>query len=250
MEIDIALLLIMGGVGLIAGFVDAVAGGGGLIGVPALLMAGVPPVGALATNKLQGAVGTGMAAFTFWRKGYVKLGPLLPAIALTFAGSFLGALTVKSVNTSALNVVVPVALIAIAVYFLYAPKLTDEDKAARLSFLWFTPIMGFAIGYYDGIFGPGTGSFFTAGFVTLFGLGITRAAGHTKVLNLTSNLAALALFIPAGDVIWPIAIAMATGQLIGGYLGALTGIRFGARLIKPLVVVISIVLAMKLLVSP
>ena len=108
--------------------------------------------------------------------------------------------------------------------------------------------MGFVIGFYDGGFGPGTGSFLTMGFVTLFGLGLTRAAGHTKVLNLTSNVGALALFIPAGDVIWPVAIVMAIGQVAGGYLGALTGIRFGAKLIRPLVVVVSIVLALRLLV--
>lgn len=88
----------------------------------------------------------------------------------------------------------------------------------------------------------------TLGFVTLFGLGLTRAAGHTKVLNLTSNLGALALFIPSGNVVWPVALAMIIGQIIGGYLGALTGIRFGARLIRPLVVVISILLALRLMI--
>ena len=111
----------------------------------------------------------------------------------------------------------------------------------------FVPLMGAAIGFYDGIFGPGTGSFLTMGFVALFGLGITRAAGNTKILNLASNLGALALFIPSGDVVWAAAGAMAVGQLIGGYLGALTGIRFGAKLIKPLVVAISLALAVKLL---
>jgi uncharacterized membrane protein YfcA len=107
--------------------------------------------------------------------------------------------------------------------------------------------MGFCLGFYDGIFGPGTGSFMTIGFVTLFGLGLTRATGHTKLLNLTSNLAALLVFIPSGDVLWPAAFAMAVGQLAGGYIGARTGIRYGARLIRPLVVAVSIVLALKLL---
>ena len=245
--LDPLILLALAGVGMLAGFVDAVAGGGGMIGIPALLFVGLPPVAALATNKLQGAVGTAMAAVTFWRRGLVSLRALLPSIALTFAGSLIGALVVKRVDVSLLEIAVPIALIGIALYFLFAPNLSDADRAARLPFALAVPVIGFCLGFYDGIFGPGTGSFFTISFVTLLGLGITRASGHTKVLNFTSNLAALAIFIPAGDVVWPAALAMAAGQLVGGYVGARAGIRFGARLIRPLVVVISITMAVKLL---
>lgn len=248
--LDPTILLALMAVGMLAGFVDAIAGGGGMITVPALLAAGLPPVSALATNKMQSMVGTGMAVVTYWRRGFVALGSLVPAICLTFAGSLLGAFTVSSVDTSLLGIAVPVALIAIAVYFLFAPKLSDADKAARLPFGAFVPIMGFAIGFYDGIFGPGTGSFFTIGFVLLFGLGLTRATGNTKALNFTSNLAALVIFIPGGHVVWPVAIVMALGQLIGGYIGARTGIRYGAKIIRPLVVVVSIALALKLLFFP
>ncbi|ODT83481.1 MAG: hypothetical protein ABS76_03725 [Pelagibacterium sp. SCN 64-44] len=245
--LDPLLLLALLCVGMLAGFIDAIAGGGGMITVPALLSAGLPPVAALATNKMQSVVGTFMAVLTYWRRGFVVLRDLVPAIALTFAGSFLGALTVSNADTSLLSVAVPVALIGIALYFLFAPKLSDADKAARLPFGPFVPLMGFLIGFYDGIFGPGTGSFFTIGFVVLFGLGLTRATGNTKALNFISNLAALAIFIPGGHVVWPVAIVMALGQLIGGYVGARTGIRYGARIIRPLVVVVSIALALKLL---
>lgn len=245
--LDLWILAVLAAVGLIAGFVDAVAGGGGLLALPALLSTGMPPIAALATNKLQGSIGTGMAAFTYWRRGFVDLPRIGLAVALTFAGSFLGALTVKSIDTSALNTIVPVALILVAGYMLLAPRLNDENRAARLSIPVFAPLIGFAIGYYDGIFGPGTGSFFTICFIALFGLGITRATAHTKLLNFTSNLAALALFIPSGDVIWSAAIAMGLGQLAGGYLGAVTGIRFGARFIKPVVVLVSVILALRLL---
>jgi uncharacterized membrane protein YfcA len=245
--LDLWVLLALGGPGLLAGFVDAIAGGGGLIALPALLAAGVPPVAALGTNKVQSVIGTGMAALTYWRRGYVSLPALAVAIAFTFAAAFFGAFVVKQIDTSLLQVAVPVALITIALYFLFAPRLTDEDRHARLRFALFVPLMGAAIGFYDGVFGPGTGSFLTMGFVALFGLGITRAAANTKILNLASNLGALALFIPSGDVVWAAAGAMAVGQLIGGYLGALTGIRFGAKLIRPLVVVISLILAVKLL---
>lgn len=250
MSFDLTILVALGFVGLLAGFVDAIAGGGGLIALPVLLSVGIPPVTAFGTNKLQSVVGTAIAAFTYWRKGFVSLQLLALAIPLTFIGSFLGALAVKSLDTTVLQYAVPVALIAVALYFAFAPKLTDEDSQARLSTVIFVPVMGFAIGFYDGILGPGTGSFLTLGFVTLFGLGVTRAAGHTKVLNLTSNIGALALFIPSGNVVLPVALAMIVGQIVGGYLGALTGIRFGARLIRPLVVVVSIALAVKLLVFP
>ncbi len=248
--LDPLVLLALAGVGMLAGFVDAIAGGGGMIALPALLSAGLPPVAALATNKMQSVVGTGMAALTYWRRGFVDLKALIPAILFTYAGSLVGALIVRQVDTGLLQIAVPVALIAIALYFLLAPNLSDADRAARLPFRLFVPAMGFLIGFYDGIFGPGTGSFLTIGFVVLFGLGLTRASGSTKALNLTSNLAALTIFIPAGDVVWPAAVAMATGQLVGGYLGARTGIRYGARIIRPLVVVVSIALAIRLLLFP
>lgn len=247
MTLDPLVLLALAGAGMLAGFVDAIAGGGGMIALPALLAAGIPPVMALGTNKLQSVIGTAAAATTYWRKGFVSLKTLAVAIACTFAAAFVGAFVVKQINTSVLQTAVPIALVGIALYFLFAPRLTDEDKHARLRFALFVPVMGGVIGFYDGIFGPGTGSFFTIGFVALFGLGVTRASGHTKVLNLASNLGALALFIPSGDVVWIAAGAMAVGQLIGGYLGALTGIRFGAKLIRPLVVIISLILAGKLL---
>ncbi|MBU1176144.1 MAG: TSUP family transporter [Alphaproteobacteria bacterium] len=247
--IDPLTLATLGGVGLVAGFIDAIAGGGGLISVPALLSAGLPPIATLATNKMQSVVGTTIAALTFGRKGFFALRQMVLPIAATFAGAYLGALSVKQVDTSLLASVVPAALVLIALYFLVSPRLTDSDRAARLGFAVFVPITGFLIGFYDGLFGPGTGSFFTLAFVSLFGLGVTRAAGHTKLLNATSNYAALALFIPAGDVVWSVALTMAAGQLAGGYLGALTGIRFGASIIRPLVVVVSIAMALRLLFS-
>jgi uncharacterized membrane protein YfcA len=248
--LDPLILLALAGVGALAGFVDAIGGGGGLIALPALLAAGVPPIAALGTNKVQSVIGTGMAALTYWRGGFISMRALLVAIALTFAAAFFGAWIVKQIDISLLQVAVPVALILIAAYFLFAPRLTDESRHARLPFARFVPVLGAVVGFYDGAFGPGTGTFMTVGFVALFGLGLTRAAGHTKILNLTSNLGALALFVPSGDVVWTAAAAMAIGQLLGGYLGAITGIRFGARLIRPLVVIVSIALALKLLFFP
>jgi uncharacterized protein len=246
-ELEPLILVALAGVGLLAGFVDAIAGGGGLVAIPVLLSIGMPPVAAFATNKVQSATGTLIAAATYWRGGFVALRVLWPTMLIAFFGSFAGAYAVKQIDTGVLQYAVPVALILIALYFMFAPRLTDTDSRARLSLALFAPVMGGAIGFYDGLFGPGTGSFLTMGFVALFGFGVTRAAGNTKMVNLMSNLGGLAMFIPAGDVVWPAAVAMAVGQIAGGYLGARTGIRFGANLIRPLVVIVSVLLAVRLL---
>lgn len=247
MEIEPLVLLALAGVGMLAGFVDAIAGGGGLITIPVLVSVGMPPVAAFATNKLQSVVGTIIAAITYWRRGFIELPRMLLPMALGFGGGFVGAFAVKQVDTGLLNYLVPVGLLAIAAYFAFAPRLTDADSHARLDAALFVPVMAALVGFYDGLFGPGTGSFLTMGFVALFGFGVTRAAGNTKAINLMSNAGALALFLPAGDVVLPVAAVMIAGQIVGGYLGARTGIRFGARLIKPLVVIISVALALRLL---
>jgi uncharacterized membrane protein YfcA len=246
-ELEPLLLVALAAVGMLAGFVDAVAGGGGLIAIPVLLSIGLPPVAAFATTKVQSATGTLIAAATYWRGGFISLGALWPTMLVAFLGSFAGAYAVTQVDTDILRVLVPVALILIALYFMVAPRLADEDSRSRLPFLVFAPVMGVGIGFYDGIFGPGTGTFLTMGFVALFGFGVTRAAGNTKMVNLMSNLGGLAMFVPAGEVLWPAALVMAAGQIAGGYIGARAGIRFGARLIRPLVVVVSVVLALRLL---
>jgi uncharacterized membrane protein YfcA len=247
MTLSLLILVALGGAGLLAGFVDAIAGGGGLIALPALLAAGFPPLAALGTNKVQSVIGTGTAALTYWRGGYMTLRPLMVPLVATYVAAFCGAWAVKQLDVSLLENLVPVALILVALYFILMPKLSDEDRHSRLSWVPFVALMGLAVGFYDGILGPGTGSFLTAGYVALFGLGVTRAAGHTKMLNLASNLGALTLFIPSGDVVWPAAAAMAIGQVIGGYLGARSGIRFGAKLIRPLVALVSLALAARAL---
>ncbi len=247
MELELTALLFLAVAGFLAAFLDAIAGGGGLISLPALLSVGLPPVAALATNKMQSVVGTTVAAITYWRKGYIDIKNLITPIVFTIIGSVAGAVTARSLDTAFLNLLVPILLIAVSLYFAISPKMTDDAKKARLPFLIFGPVMGFIVGYYDGVFGPGTGSFFIVGFVTLFGFGLTRAVGNTKVLNATSNLSALCFFIFAGEVIWVAGAAMIVGQIAGGYLGARVGMKFGANLIKPLIVVISMTMAIRLL---
>src|SRR3569833_1553768 len=179
MTLEPLVLLALAGAGMLAGFVDAIAGGGGLIALPALLAAGVPPITALGTNKVQSVIGTATASLTYWRRGFVSLKALAIAIPCTYAASFAGAFVVKQIDTSILSVAVPGALIAIALYFLLAPRLSVEDRLLCLCWEYFVPVLGACIGFYDGLFGPGTGSFFSLGFVALLGLGVFCVVGFS-----------------------------------------------------------------------
>ena len=244
---EIIVLLCLAAVA--AGFVDAIAGGGGLITVPALLAAGIPPVAAIATNKVQSSFGTASATWSYWRAGRINFGLLKWPLAATLVGAGLGAFAVTVVDTRWLMVLLPVLLIAIALYFLFGPKASDEDAHARLTPLAYSAVAG-GIGFYDGFFGPGTGSFFALSLVTLMGMGLTRATANTKALNLMSNVISVVVLAAGGHVLWLLGGAMAVGQVIGGRLGAHSAMRFGPRLIRPLLVVISLGMVAKLLSDP
>lgn len=246
-NLGLGLLAFLFAIGLIAGLVDAIAGGGGLLALPALLFVGIPPISAIATNKLQGVFGAATAALTYWRKGHINVKKMRLAIATTFCASALGAVLVHYVDPQLLTALVPIALILIAVYFLLSPKLDDQHRPAKITTALFALTAAPLIGFYDGIFGPGTGSFFTIAFIMFLGLGMTSATANTKLLNATSNFAGLLVFAFAGDIVWKVGLTMALGQIIGGRLGALTGMRFGAKLIKPLLVVVSTSMAIRLL---
>lgn len=232
-----------------AGFVDAIAGGGGLITVPVLLAAGVSPIAAIATNKIQGSFGTAAATWTFWRKGRIDFALLKWPLVFTVLGAALGAVTVTFVDTTWLMVLLPVMLAAIALYFLFGPKASDEDVHARLTPLAFGAVAG-GIGFYDGFFGPGTGSFFALALVTLMGMGLTRATAHTKALNFASNFVSVVVFAIGGHVLWLVGLTMAVGQVLGGWLGSHAAMRFGPKLIRPLLVIICLGMVVKLLADP
>ena len=155
---------------VLTGFIDAIAGGGGLIMMPALLSAGVPPINALATNKLQSMFGTATACSNYARKGLVDWRANLLTVLLVFAGASVGVIVVQTIDTRALSLIIPLLLMAVAIYVLVSPRMSDEDAHQRISARGYAPV-GAAIGAYDGFFGPGTGSFFTA---TLVGLARPR----------------------------------------------------------------------------
>lgn len=249
MEFGLDVLALLALAAFIAGTIDALAGGGGLISIPALLAAGVPPVQAIATNKVQSSFGTGSAVLAFARQGRIDFRRFLwPAVA-AFGGSVGGALTLQVVDPSFLMGLVPVLLVATAAYFLFGPKASEADTHARLGRAALVTI-AFAIGYYDGFFGPGTGSFMATALVALFGMGLISATAHTKLLNLASNIAALITLMVGGYVLWTVGLVMAVASVAGGQLGARLALRVGGSAIRPLLVVMSLALTAKLLVEP
>lgn len=242
---QISLLLILAG--FCAGFIDSIAGGGGLITVPALLLAGASPVEALATNKLQGSFGSGTAMLAYARAGHVRLRDQAGMAVISAVFGALGALVAHLVPAEVLRIVMPVVLIGVAAFFALKPGLSDDARARRMKPAVFAVTAVPAIAAYDGFFGPGTGSFFMMGFVLLAGYGVLKATAHTKMLNFASNIGSLVVFIPSGAMWWAVGLAMAAAQVAGASLGARLAIRVGARLIKPLLVVTSTAMALRLL---
>ncbi len=248
--VDLVTVLALVGVATIAGCIDAIAGGGGLLTLPSLLLAGLDPVSALATNKVQGAAGSVSATVHFARKGLIdwRLGRWI--MLASGVAAVLGALCVTFLSREALNIAVPIVLILIAGYFIFARRLGDADRRARIPAALFLITVTPPIGFYDGFFGPGTGSFFMVGFISLLGYGVIRATAHTKLANASSNVGALALFTLTGGANWPLGLAMAVGAFCGAQIGSRLAIRAGARLIRPLLVVICCAMALRLLLSP
>ncbi len=247
-HVSIEIIAGLVAVAAIAGFVDAIAGGGGLLTIPALLWTGLGPVQALATNKLQGVFGSFSATANFLHKGEIRLRPVLPTVALTFVGAAVGSLTVQHIRAALLADLLPLLLIGFALYFLLSPRMGDVDSHRRLRPAAFAPV-GCVIGFYDGFFGPGAGSFFALAFVALLGHNLRRATAHAKLLNFTSNLAALLLFMGTGHLVWQVGLPMAVGQAAGAYLGSHMVLRHGARLVRPLLVTVSLLISARLLMT-
>jgi uncharacterized membrane protein YfcA len=244
---DIVALLAL--VAFVAGFIDAMAGGGGLLTIPALIAAGASPLSALATNKLQSTFGTGSAFIAFARGGHIDLRRFAWPVAMALAGSAAGALVVQRIDPSFLAGLVPAMLILMALYFLVGPRMSDIDRHARIGTAGLLAVTA-AIGFYDGFFGPGTGSFFTLALVALAGLGLVRAIAHTKLLNFATNISALAAMIAGGHILWLVGSVMAMASVAGNHAGAHVAMRYSGRGVRPLLVIMSIALTVKLLSDP
>lgn len=251
MPLSVEILLTFAAVGLFAGVVDAIAGGGGLITLPALMLGGLDPVSAIATNKLQGTIGTASAAWRFARAGMLDLRSraVWGLAGAAFAGSAVGAALLSVAPVEAMRTALPFLLVAVALYFAFGPKLSEVDAAARMSPTAFALGAAAPIGAYDGLFGPGAGSFYMIALVALAGAGAVKAVARTKLLNAASNLSGLIVFIASGHVVWAAGLAMAVGTIAGAQIGSGLALKHGVRLVRPLLIVVSLALAAKLMLD-
>jgi len=246
MDIGIDLLAILFCVGFVASFIDAIAGGGGLITIPALLMTGMPPAMALGTNKLQAMGGALSASLYFLRKRAVNLRDIWFILIWVFLGSALGTLLIQSIDVAIFKKILPFLILAIGLYFLI-----DEYDKPLLQTMWDNEAVNEAYrsilkGFYDGFFGPGTGSIMSLACVTLLGFNLPKATAHAKVMNFTSNLASFALFLLGGQILWKVGFVMMAGSILGANLGAKMVMTKGKTLIRPTVVIMSFMMTAKM----
>lgn len=234
MELSFLSYVILFLSGLSAGFVDSIAGGGGLIALPALLSVGLPPQLALGTNKFQGSFGTLSAAANYIRKGKIRLSDNISGMTITFFGAAAGAWAIQQIHADFIKHLVPFMLLFVFIYTLLAKDLGMTQAKARMQKNLFFLIFGFGLGFYDGFFGPGTGSFWTGALLIFMGMDMTKATGTTRIMNFVSNITALALFIMGGNVLYTAGLIMAAGQIIGANIGSGMAIKRGTPFIRPI----------------
>ena len=219
-DLTTSTLVVLFSAGGLAGFVDSIAGGGGIITVPALLAVGIPPHQALATNKLQSSCGSLTAAMNYTKRGLMNPRELFTGFFFSFIGAMAGAIVVQHCSAGFLETTIIVLLSALFIYTALSPKLGFEQRPHKLHPFLFYTFFGLLLGFYDGFFGPGTGNFWTIALVVLLGLDLKQATAQTKLFNVTSNIVALAVFLSSGLVLWSAGIAMGAGQIIGAYCGS------------------------------
>ncbi len=232
--------------GILSGFIDSIAGGGGLISLPVLLASGVPPLFAIGTNKVQSVFGSGTAAMRYSIKGLVPWRKIWPGVVMSFVGATAGAWTVSRINTELFEKILPFILLALLCYIAFKRDLGQKKIRARMHTGLFYPLAGSLFGFYDGFLGPGTGSFWTISQVSLVGIDLKQATTATKPSNFASNIGALLFFILSGQIIFNIGLVMAAGQLLGSWIGSQLVIKHPPRFIYPFFLIVVAATVMKL----
>ena len=230
-----------------AGLVDSIAGGGGIITLPVMLSLGFPPHIALGTNKFQASFGSFTASYYYIKKDVVILKECIAGIAFTFIGSALGTWAVTQLSSEVLKYIIPFLLVGIIIYSFIKPNLGEDDLRARMKARVFYFVAGLGLGFYDGFFGPGVGSFWAIAFVAGLGYNLKKATGYTKVMNFTSNIVSLFIFLLGGYVVFIAGLVMAVGQIAGAKIGSELVIKKGVKFIKPIFITIVILTTVKII---
>lgn len=215
-----------------SGFVDSIAGGGGIISIPLLLTVGVPPHAAIATNKLQSSFGSFTSMMRYRHAGLFTFRTLYTGIIFTAIGAASGAVLIQFVDAGLLAKAIPFILTALLIYTIASPDLGIEDGRQKVAERTLFVLFGLLLGFYDGFFGPGTGSFWTLALVSLAGYNIRKGTATTKVMNFTSNCVSLTVFLLSGKVIFLIGLVMGLGQLVGAWMGSHLVLTKGTRFIR------------------
>ena len=239
---DLDVVVLMAVAGFVAGWVDAVVGGGGLVQLPALLLGfpGASPAQILATNKIAGIAGTATSSVTYWRRVRPDLRTAVPMAVVAYLGAIGGALLGLHIPKSAFNPIILVMLVVVGAYTVAKPSMGTQT-ALRFDGHRHTVVAmatGFLIGVYDGALGPGTGSFLVFALVGLMGYAFLEASAKAKIANFATNLGALTVFAPGGHVMWGIGLVMAAANLVGGYTGARTAVARGSRFVRVVFVLV------------
>ncbi|MDO8342867.1 MAG: TSUP family transporter [Cellvibrio sp.] len=242
MDFAVETLLFLFFAAAVAGFMDTLAGGGGLITIPALVVSGVPPLAALGTNKLQSSFGSGTSSFLLFKRKKIHWQELRPMMIAAFLGSVLGTVIVQFIDAKVLGFMIPLVLIIIAAYFITAPYLKLESTEPRMSAGLYRKTVVPAIGVYDGMFGPGTGSFLAVAGVSLRGLELINATAIAKPLNFATNIASLIVFIFAGQIMWLAGFTMIIGQMLGAWMGSHYLFKVNPKVLRILIVTICLIM--------
>ena len=248
-SIQLGTVILIVVAGLAAGWVDAVVGGGGLIQLPAMLLVpGISPVQALATNKMGSIFGTTTSAVTFYGRVRPDLRTALPMAVIAMAGSFGGAAVAANLPASVFKPIIVVALIAVALFTAFQPGLGELTKLRHAGHRHYVVacVIGGVIGFYDGMIGPGTGSFLIIALVSAMGYAFLEASAKAKIVNVATNAGALLFFVPHGAVLWGLGLLLGLANMAGGYLGARTAVRQGSKFIRIVFLVVVAALIIKL----
>ncbi|AWY21245.1 TSUP family transporter [Moraxella bovis] len=245
MELTTQLISILFFVALFAGFIDAIAGGGGLLTIPALLLTGMNPVAVLATNKLQACAGSFSASLAMIKKGLIHPKMMKIALVFAFVGSGVGTILVQLSPPDFLKKALPFVIGLVGLYTLFSPNLGKLQTTPKMSQKTYERTIAPLIGFYDGYFGPATGTFFSLSQVVLRGRELIQATARAKLLNFATNFASLIFFIIGGQIVWVVGLVMMVGQIIGAFLGSHFVVKGGAKFIRPVIVVVCFCMVVK-----